>query len=609
MKNTSENIWIPAVVLGSVTLAIGVWTFSKRRRKQRVRAKIKDVNNTNDNYFDIDEEDNYIDPIAPSRFIKEINLPDHLVRRSFASVSPIGGAVKTKVSGSKSLDKVAKVGDQIVRKRYQNVVKPRPDIVRYDKYYSYLQKEFEVLQLGVQNNTDKERIITLWGANEEPPVTRNTREDIIDKAVKRSFTKFTTKVGVHPQGILVNPSNNLIYVANQLSDSVSVLNAEGMIVDIIKLSPNSINGHNSPVAFAVHSQANATNYGKIYVAGSVSNTISILDAANTIVTSIPVGKRPVACGFHSITADLFVCNLLDHTVSVIDSETETVIKTLDTGLNPRGIVIDEITGNIFVMNSGDNSISVFNQDLLPLTTISDVSKSDNPELVSGLIHPENNTLFVVATNTNEVIPITLNDYNVGMPIGVGSSPHGIVLNTSNNFMYIGNREDNTISVVEASGNVLGTIQRDQINIGLAYDRSTNAILTSDTTGHMVQGLGFFDKPAITIDGDYMEKREEFKYANAYIKHVKFILSGEERFKVLSLLHESVTGKVVEKPIAFSGYNMPQNFQNISEVFELEKTILDGKHRWRFKIAAQQKITILIYYYQLGESTKHQKTIR
>ncbi len=596
MSDTKNTIWIPTVVLGSLAMAFAAWSFSKRRKAKRMQAA-KTENDTTASYLE-ENNDSYISVVEPSR-IKEITLPKHLKPEAVPSKRPLAvTSKKAHYRKPQSIDKITAVGNQIVQHRYRDAIKPRPDIVRYKEYYSYLQNEFEVLQLGIQNTTDKERTIVLWGANEEPPVTINTREDRIDKAVNRSFTKFDTKVGTHPQGIIVNPSNGLIYVANQLSDTVSVLSGDGAIIDTIKLVPNAINGHNSPVDFAVQTQTNTANYGKVYVVGSVSNTISVLDAANTIAASIPVGERPVACAFHPITADLFVCNLLDHTLSVIDTETETVIKTLDTGLHPRGITIDELTGNIYVINSGDNSISIFSQDLQLLTTLTNVSPNAHPELVSAVIHPENNILFVVATAANQLIPISLENNRIGSPISVGNSPYGIVLHAENNFLYLGNRDDNSISVLQANGTVLGVIPREQVNIGLAYDPSTHAVLTSDTAKNTVIGLGFYDKPAIIIDGDYKEKREEFKYLAAYIKHVKFILSGEERFQVLSLLHETVTGKTQQKPIAFSAYDNAQSFANVSEVFELENTVLDGKHRWKFKIAPFQKITILVYYYQI-----------
>jgi hypothetical protein len=53
-----------------------------------------------------------------------------------------------------------------------------------------------------------------------------------------------------------------------------------------------------------------------------------------------------------------------------------------------------------------------------------------------------------------------------------------------------------------------------------------------------------------------------------------------------------------EPISLRGYQSPQGFGNVSEVFEMEGQIVDGRVCWRFKINPNQQVTFLIYYKQL-----------
>jgi YVTN family beta-propeller protein len=47
-----------------------------------------------------------------------------------------------------------------------------------------------------------------------------------------------------------------------------------------------------------------------------------------------------------------------HTVSVIDTRTNTVTATIDVGLNPQAVAVESTTGSVFVVNEADDTVSV-----------------------------------------------------------------------------------------------------------------------------------------------------------------------------------------------------------------------------------------------------------
>ncbi len=72
----------------------------------------------------------------------------------------------------------------------------------------------------------------------------------------------------------------------------------------------------SPFKIAVNS---ATN--RIYVANQISNTVSVIDGATkTVVATVPVGGNPNWVVLNQATNRIYVTNLQTATVTVIDGD-------------------------------------------------------------------------------------------------------------------------------------------------------------------------------------------------------------------------------------------------------------------------------------------------
>src|SRR5689334_11253548 len=97
-----------------------------------------------------------------------------------------------------------------------------------------------------------------------------------------------------------------------------------LVVDLIGLVINDVNAEsvvtairvgNGPGGIAINPAT-----GKLYVANSQDNTVSVIDSSTNQVVGkpIPVGDNPVGIAFNPATGKLYVSNFYDHTVSVID---------------------------------------------------------------------------------------------------------------------------------------------------------------------------------------------------------------------------------------------------------------------------------------------------
>jgi YVTN family beta-propeller protein len=91
--------------------------------------------------------------------------------------------------------------------------------------------------------------------------------------------------------------------------------------------------------------------------------ISILGSSqvtygDSVVATVPVGHYPFVLKFNPYNKDIYVANVLDGTVSVIDRSTNNVTATIPVGNSPRSLEFNPSNDNIYVSNADDNTVSI-----------------------------------------------------------------------------------------------------------------------------------------------------------------------------------------------------------------------------------------------------------
>ncbi|MFY0689153.1 MAG: YncE family protein [Cyclobacteriaceae bacterium] len=453
-----------------------------------------------------------------------------------------------------------------------------------------IQKDYEVTQVTITNRSDIERPVTLWEANRTVSVSPPAPTDVEDHEVLNS-----TVIGdaVHPQGMAYNPANSLAYSVNQLSNNVSVIGAEGQLIMQIQLEPSAFPGLYSPVDIAVNTNIQSPNYGTVYVIGSVSNTLSVIDLDFQVTNIVAVGNRPVAIAFNPINENLYISNYAEDRLSIVDTNTLNV-EILNTGSQPRGIGVNTRTGTVYIANSGEDTILVLDSNNVTVGAVN--LAGSMPSNIT--YHPTTDQLYVVASTSDEVIPVNANNLQVGNPIPVGDDPYVMLYNPNNDYLYVANRESDDVTVIAPDQSIVTTLDLGEINNGFTLNPAQNTLFTSSVSSGSVQVIGYSpESSSITIDEDFEEKRQDFQHNPVVVKHAKFIFSDEQRFNVLKLREGNATGNFKAMAVSLRDYNSPQNIQNISEVNGLEGAVIDGSNGWGFTIAPHQSITMMIYFRQ------------
>ncbi|MCC6837064.1 MAG: YncE family protein [Bacteroidia bacterium] len=470
--------------------------------------------------------------------------------------------------------------------------KPRETTSYSANPFSDIYRDCPKVQVTIQNKSTEEKEVVLWGANQNISVSAPAPGDVQDHTI---VAQISIPAGVHPQGIVVNPVNQLVYVANQLSGSVTVLDGNNQVVKVIQLQP-SFPGFSSPVALAVNTNSASATYGHVFVAGSVSNIVSVIDLSLNVVVEIGVGVRPVAIAFNPINKHIYVATLSNGNFSVIDTETLAHIpgSPFLAGADPIAIGIHPVNGEIYIANYFTNSVSVYSPvDNLLVANIVGI----NQKPVSITYNPANGGMYVVAESgfVYQIDPAT---HTIIGLIQAGNSPRNSFFNTLNNFLYVQNRGDNTFTIIRPDNSKIDGVSLGTQNFGGAYNSFNNTIYVSDTSNNTINAIGYLTvSSTVSTNSDYPEMREDFQSNPAIIQHTKFVVTGLERLNSFRVNNFTPTGSIKSKPISFELYASPQSKLNVAEVTELAGTVIDGKMNWRFKLPGLHTVSILVWYRQ------------
>lgn len=192
----------------------------------------------------------------------------------------------------------------------------------------------------------------------------------------------------YPQGMAYDPINQEIYVANDNSKYMTVVNA----------STDQVAG-TIPSAYtydAVYSSAN----GYIYATQAQNNSVAVIDpSTNTVIKTIQVGTYPTIISY--LNGYVYVGNQSSSTVSVIDPSTNTVVSTVSV---PNVSVTADSTNGYIYTSYGSNISWLTVSAALPGGTIyatnwqGNSGTTANTTCLSQLASQSNSSLGVTSNN-------------------------------------------------------------------------------------------------------------------------------------------------------------------------------------------------------------------
>jgi YVTN family beta-propeller protein len=288
----------------------------------------------------------------------------------------------------------------------------------------------------------------------------------------------TISVGAHPKGIAVDPVTQRVFVGLVDSSSVAVIDIHTQ--QLIATWATDGVGNSNGVAFTQN---------KVFVSKRNNASVSVMDAATgKFIKNIPVGNTPY--GIAASGARVWVANFNDGALSLIDAASNSLLNTTAAGIYPSliaplnnrayvttwgsgvldvdsndtvlqaiwmddgsfGVATNPLTNSVYTSNRNTNALSVIDANSDSVTAT--LPESAAPYALA--MNPNTNRLFIVLADLND---LRVRDVNTGnliadIPIGVQGANGGDSIAVLNNYVYVANNSDGTVSVIGdcASGN-------------------------------------------------------------------------------------------------------------------------------------------------------------
>ncbi|WP_084542368.1 beta-propeller fold lactonase family protein [Calidithermus chliarophilus] len=283
-----------------------------------------------------------------------------------------------------------------------------------------------------------------------------------------------------------------VYVANEYSDSVSVINARtNRKIKDIRLEGPGAAGHGGAGDGEDHKDAKVIPHNiqvspdgrYVYTANAGTNSLGVIDAyTDTPVAEIRVGEHPAHVVVSRDNRTAFVTNGGEGTVSVVDLRARKVRATIPVGKSPHGLRISPDGREVYVANTQSDSVTVI--DVASLRAVAEVAVLSKPAQVG--FTPDGRYVYASNAHLGEDVQghVSVIDTATRQAVGnvaVGKTPIQVYVTPDGRFVYVANTGSNDVSVIEtASGSVVKTIPAGKAAHGVVISPDGRFVYVSNT---------------------------------------------------------------------------------------------------------------------------------
>ncbi|MDX3227848.1 IPT/TIG domain-containing protein [Streptomyces sp. ME19-01-6] len=273
---------------------------------------------------------------------------------------------------------------------------------------------------------------------------------------------------------MLSPNGAHVYVANQASNTVSVIDPVSNTVTA------TIPTNTGPSVIAA-SPDNAL----VHVTQSGDASLGVIDTAtNTVVTNIPVGAGPIGVALTPDGTRAYVANFQDNSVSVVDTAASTVTATVPVGPGPVEVAVTPDGTRAYVASTADGSVRVI--DTATNTVTSTTVVGDVPVIVA--IIPDGTRAYVSTAGAQFVAVMDTATNTVITTIPV-PTPRVVVISPDGAVAYVTNLDSDTVSVIGIAANaVLDTLATGDRPLGVAVTPDSARLYVTNSLANTVSAI-------------------------------------------------------------------------------------------------------------------------
>lgn len=297
------------------------------------------------------------------------------------------------------------------------------------------------------------------------------------KSVAKPAVVATVKVGREPEGVAVSPDNRTVYVANQNSHELSVVDARSRKVTPVQLraTPRFValsgDGHTAFVSMYENDKSGSgvavvdTASRKVvrYLSTGVQPYALAVGPDNRVWVPIhskqmvelyavsdqrPDGRimvppNPHAVAFSTTYMRAFTPNHESNEVGVIDMKTDKVVGTVPVSKAPHSVAVSPDGARVLVAGYDAGSADLI--DARTLRRTGPFQVGNKPQSVTFAVDGAH--AYVVNEGDGTVSVLDGRTGAVTATVRVGGSPRSIAVSPDGAMAYVSNGDDNTVSVL------------------------------------------------------------------------------------------------------------------------------------------------------------------
>ena len=219
----------------------------------------------------------------------------------------------------------------------------------------------------------------------------NQKSDSVSVIHRSSFLPLLTiDVDSDPRGLRLDAQSELLYVTHFFTGDVSIIDTQRMLVtdrinvnSSANISQSLVLDHDRHRAYLPQTFSNSANQSLLFdtTVFPMVTSLNLLTRTEMRASrlALDVVDQPVGIPLDAVmdSSDrLFVANSASNDVSVIDLATSRGLANLEVGANPRGLAFDPVSNRIFVNNTLSGTLSVIDAETLKVTE--EVQNTDIP---------------------------------------------------------------------------------------------------------------------------------------------------------------------------------------------------------------------------------------
>ncbi len=257
----------------------------------------------------------------------------------------------------------------------------------------------------------------------------------------------TIRVGDEPEGVAVSPDSRTVYVANQSSRILSVVDARSKRVTPVTL-------RNTP-RFVTVSRDGRFVFVSMYETDKSGSGVAVVDAKSLkVLRYLGTGVQPYTL---AVGPDdrLWVPIHGRGTVELFDPSGEKLEGRVAVPPNPHAIAFSADLGRAYTSNHESNSVAVLDMRTGKLIRSVPVSKSPHSVAVS----PDGKRVLAAGYEADTADLIDAANLRRTGPFKVGRDPQCVAFAADGAHAYVVNEGDDTVSVLDGfTGAVTGTVK-------------------------------------------------------------------------------------------------------------------------------------------------------